>query len=121
MTEDQKKEKRILKRQAELLWRLVTTTPGVANLAEPMKRAEYHFERLTQGQRVTVGVIALQLAKGFHEIEKEESERTRQETGQETGQASTAQPPQPRVVAIEPDEVIPPGQDERGDGSASCE
>lgn len=102
------KEKRKLKRQAELLWRLVTTTPGVADLAEPMKRVEHFFERLTQRQRVTVAVIASQLAKGFHDIDKEEEARQ-----EETTQTAT--------VAVEPDEVIPPGQDEVGDGSATCE
>lgn len=110
MTEPQKdktKEKRKLKRQAELLWRLVTTTPGVADLAEPMKRVEHFFERLTQRQRVTVAVIASQLAKGFHDIETEEEAR------QETTQTATG--------AVEPDEVIPPDQDDRGDGSATCE
>lgn len=105
------KEKRKLKRQAELLWRLVTTTPGVADLAEPMKRVEHFFERLTTRQRVTVAVIASQLAKGFHDIEQEEEAR----------QEETTQPAVVAVVAVEPDEVIPPDQDDRGDGSASCE
>lgn len=120
MTEDDKRalEKRKLKRQAELLWHLVTTTPGVADLAEPMKRVEHFFERLTQRQRVTVAVIASQLMKGFNEIEKEENEKARQEL---TQASDTAPQVAPQTAAIEPDEVIPPGQDDIGDGSASCE
>lgn len=99
MSEDQsKKEKRKLKRQAELLWKLVTTTAGVADLAEPMKRAEYHFDRLSQRQRVTVAVIAKQLAEGFHAIEVEEEAR------QEEAPAITAE-------VVTPDAVINPGED----------
>jgi hypothetical protein len=95
MSEDTKtKAKTKLRRQAELLWRLVTTTPGVADLADPMKRAEFHFERLTQRQKVTVAVIAKQLAEGFHAIEEEISRQSQEETSE----------------AITPDEVIPPGE-----------
>lgn len=94
MSDETKKEKRKLKRKAELLWRLVTTTAGVADLAEPMKRAEYHFERLGQRQRITVAVIAKQLAEGFHAIDQEEEAREEA----------------PEVVT--PDEVIPPGERE---------
>lgn len=97
MNEDPKKEKRKLKRKAELLWKLVTTTAGVADLAEPMKRAEYHFERLTQRQRITVAVIAKQLAEGFHEIDTEEEARQ-----EESPSTITAE-------VVTPDEVIPPG------------
>lgn len=76
MTDEEKKkrDKRILKRQAETLWQLVITTPGMADLAEPLKRAEHHFDRLTQRQRVTVAVIASQLSKRFHAIETEETQ-----------------------------------------------
>ncbi|MDD5538083.1 MAG: hypothetical protein PHF12_03840 [Candidatus Omnitrophica bacterium] len=102
MSEDTKKEKRKLKRQAELLWRLVTTTAGVADLAEPMKRAEYHFDRLTQRQRITVAVIAKQLAEGFHEIETEED--AREEEAPETVTAEV----------VQPDAVIPPGEEREG-------
>jgi len=91
-------EKRKLRRKAELLWKLVTTTAGVADLAEPMKRVEHHFERLTQRQRVTIAVIASQLAKGFNDIDQEE------ETRQEAAEAVETTP------AIEADEIIPPGQ-----------
>ena len=112
MTEDQNKakEKRKLKRQAELLWRLVSTTAGVADLAEPMKRAEFHFERLTQRQRVTVAVIASQLARGFNEIDKEEEAAAQAVETTTTGTTTEA---------ITPDEVIPPGQDDIGDGSGT--
>ena len=104
MSEEQtKKDKRKLKRQAELLWRLVSTTAGVADLAEPMKRAEFHFERLTQRQRVTVAVIAKQLAEGFHAIEVEEEAR------QEASTETTAE-------VVTPDAVIAPGEDREGEG-----
>ncbi len=103
-------EKRKLKRKAELLWRLVVTTPGVADLTEPMKRAEHYFERLTGRQRVTVGVIAAQLVKGFHDIDKEEETRERE---------ATASPTAPTPPTVQPDEIIPPGQDDVGDGSGT--
>lgn len=105
MSEDQmRKEKRKLKRKAELLWKLVTTTAGVADLAEPMKRAEYHFERLTQRQRVTVAVIAKQLAEGFHAIDTEEEARE-----EEAPTAITAE-------VVTPDEVIAPGEAREEEG-----
>ncbi len=106
MTDEQKKatEKRKLKRQAELLWKLVTTTAGVADLAEPMKRAEFHFDRLTSRQRVTVAVIAKQLAEGFHAIETEEDAREEE--------ATTSEPITAEVVT--PDAVIPPNEDREG-------
>lgn len=101
MSEDQtKKEKRKLKRKAELLWKLVTTTAGVADLAEPMKRAEYHFERLSQRQRITIAVIAKQLAEGFHEIDTEEEARQ-----EESPTTITAE-------VVTPDAVIAPGERE---------
>jgi hypothetical protein len=94
MTEEQQrtKEKRKLRRKAELLWKLVTTTGGVADLAEPMKRAEHHFERLTQRQRVTIAVIASQFDKGCHDIDTEEEVR------------------EEAAEAVIPDEIIPPGE-----------
>ncbi len=101
MSEDQtKKEKRKLKRKAELLWKLVTTTAGVADLAEPMKRAEFHFDRLTQRQRITVAVIAKQLAEGFHDIDTEEEARQEESPSTVTAEVVT------------PDAVISPGERE---------
>lgn len=93
MSEEQQKakEKRKLRRKAELLWKLVTTTGGVADLAEPMKRAEHHFERLTQRQRITIAVIASQFDKGCHDIDTEEEAR------------------EEAAEALTPDEIIPPG------------
>lgn len=116
MTEEQQKKlaKRILKRQAERLWTLVITTPGMADLAEPIKRVEHHFERLSQRQRVTVAVIASQLAKGFHEIEEEETRKAEEE-------ASQPVPASEQVTAeiVTPDQIIPPNQDDIGDGSGT--
>lgn len=65
-------EKRKLKAKAELLWRLVTTTSGVADLAEPMRRVEHHFDRLTKRQQVTVAMIAHEFDRGCHEIDAQE-------------------------------------------------
>ncbi len=110
VTPEKKRESRILKRQAQLLWQLVTTTPGVADLAEPMKRAEYHFDRLSKGQRTTVAVIAKKLAEGFHVIQTQEAK----ETGAET--TTTGAAPQSQAIDAE---VIPPNQDEIGDGSGT--
>jgi nitrate/TMAO reductase-like tetraheme cytochrome c subunit len=92
MTEEEKKaqDKRKLRRKAETLWRLVTTTGGVADLAEPMKRVEHHFERLTQRQRITIAVIASQFAKACHEIDAEEE--TRQEAQEKAAESDTPEP-----------------------------
>lgn len=114
MTDEEKKkrDKKILKRQAEALWMLVITTPGMADLAEPLKRAEHHFDRLTQKQRVTVAVIASQLAKRFHVIETEET----QEAPTNAIEEATAE-------AVTPDAIFTPqaqfNQDEIGDGSGT--
>jgi len=103
-------ERRRLRAKSELLWRLVTTTAGVADLTEPMKRLEVHFERLTKGQRTTIAVIAQQLAKGFHEIDQAKSEEVKAETKAETKTEDKAE-------AIEPDEVIPPDHETDGSGT----
>lgn len=97
MTDEVKlKRKTKLRRMSELLWKLVTTTPGVGDLAEPMKRAEFHFERLTQRQQVTIAIIAKQLVEGFDAIEEE----IRQEAQEKA------------VEAVTPDEIIPPAGSE---------
>lgn len=99
-------ERRRLRKKSELLWQLVTTTAGVADLAEPMKRVERHFQRLTKGQRTTIAVIAQQLAKGFHEIDAEAKTETKAE--------------EIKAEVVNPDEIIPPpNQDDIGDGSGT--
>lgn len=100
-------QKRRLLAKAELLWRLVTTTPGVADLAEPMKRVERHFDRLTKGQRTTIAVIAQQFAKGCHEIDAEEVKAK-----------AESKPEEVQAEVVQPDEVIPPG-DRETDGSGT--
>jgi len=123
--EEQKKQsKRILKRQAETLWHLVITTPGMADLAEPLKRAEHHFERLTQRQRVTVAVIASQLARKFYAIQTEESQEAPETIP--TSEEVTAEIVRPEIAptvqeVVKPDEIIRPGQDEIDDGSGTGE
>ena len=81
--------------KARLLWSLVTGTAGVADLAEPMRRVERDFGRLSRFQKLTVGEIALRFEQGCHEIDAKASEA-------ETKQELKAPP-------IEPDAVIPPG------------
>lgn len=112
-------EQKKLKKKAELLWRLVTTTAGVADLAEPMKRVEHYFERLTKRQRVTVAIIVTQFEKGCHEIDAEIEAEAAQETQVEENAAVKAPQVAPGPQVIEADEIIPAGQDERGDGSAT--
>ncbi len=101
-------ERRRLRARAELLWKLVTSTPGVADLAEPMKRLEVHFERLTKGQRTTIAVIAQQLAKGFHEIDQANPEEVKAETKTETKR---------EVIPPDEVEVIPPDHETDGSGT----
>jgi len=102
LTDEQKKQRRVLLKQSELLWKLVTTTAGITDLTEPMKRAERHFERLTKGQRTTIAVIASQFVKGCHEIEKAEEA------------SSEEAKPEEKPVAVEADEVIPPEHETDG-------
>lgn len=115
MSQSRVSEQKKLRKKAELLWRLVTTTAGVADLAEPMKRVEHYFERLTKRQRVTVAMIATQFEKGCHEIDSEIEAETAQENQVEEKAPQVAPGPQ----AIEPDEIIPANQDEIGDGSGT--
>ena len=102
-----RKEKQALKRKAELLWTLVTTTAGVADLAEPMKRAEHHFDRLSQRQRITVAVIASQFDKGCNEI-----------NAQTQPEVKPAETP-PEVVV--PDAIIPPDKEGEDEGEDETE
>lgn len=88
-------ERRRLLEKARLLWRLVTTTAGVGDLAEPLRRVERNFAHLSKGQRTTVAMIAMEFEKGCHEINEEAKPENK-----------------PEIVAaevIQPDEIIPPG------------
>jgi hypothetical protein len=99
-------ERRRLRAKAELLWLLVTTTPGVGDLAEPMKRVERHFDRLSKGQRTTIAVIAQQFAKGCHDIDAE-------------GKPEEVKAESVQAEIVQPDEVIPPGGEKETDGSGT--
>jgi hypothetical protein len=96
-------EKRRLTEKAKLLWRLVTSTPGVADLAEPMRRVERNFAHLSSGQRTTVAIIAKLFEDGCHGINEVQKETPVQP------ESSPVQSETPQ--AIQPDEVIPPGKD----------
>lgn len=100
---DRAEERRQLTEKAKLLWQLVTTTRGVADLAEPMARVERNWDRLSKGQQVTIAVIAKQFSEGCHAIE--ETKPAKSEVKAE-GQPETSAP---REV-VTPDEIIPPGQ-----------
>jgi hypothetical protein len=90
--------RRRLVAKAKLLWKLVTTTAGVGDLAEPMARVERNFTHLSSGQRTTVALIAKQFEEGCHAINEDEKEA---ETASKTEG-------KPEVVTLE---VIPPGED----------
>lgn len=87
-------ERRRLVEKARLLWRLVTTTAGVGDLAEPLRRVEREFSHLSRGQRTTVAMIAMEFEKGCHVINEAKPEAKSEEG-------------KPEVV--QPDEIIPPG------------
>jgi hypothetical protein len=110
------------------LWQIVTTTPGVGMLSEPLQRAEYQFDRLSRGQRITVGVLATLFVEAVYatipqQVEvKEETKETVAETkesneGQEVKEtvAETKESNEGQEVKeskgqepITPDEIIRP-------------
>jgi hypothetical protein len=112
--ETRKRDKRILLKKAQLLWKLVTTTTGVADLAEPMKRAERDFDRLSKGQRLTIAVIASTFDRGCHEIDTQEGSSTQGSSTGGTVQATQAQAFETVTESVTPDEVIPPPHQDEG-------
>ena len=91
--------RRRLVAKANLLWKLVTTTAGVGDLAEPMARVERNFTHLSSGQRTTVALIAQQLQEGFDAINEE---------GKNEAEPAIKTEGKPEVITPE---VIPPGED----------
>jgi hypothetical protein len=115
---------KLTKQQAQTLtrklWELVTTTPGVGMLAEPLQRAEYSFERLSRPQKITVGVLATLFAEAVYaaipqEIVKETSQEAKQEIVKETSQEVSQEVRQEASSEgpIQADEIIQASQDER--------
>lgn len=119
MTREEKKRRAVEK--GKLLWKLVTTTAGVGDLAEPLRRVERNFAHLSKGQQITVVMIAQLMEEGINGINEEPKEGKRQASGevkaeasgQVKGEASEAPtkaetPPKPEAVEaelIEPHEV----------------
>ena len=99
--------------KGKLLWKLVTTTAGVGDLAEPLRRVERNFAHLSKGQQITVVMIAQLFEEGINginETKKEESGRVQATTEGETKPEGEVKPKPPEVVAAAEVEVIPPGE-----------
>lgn len=98
--------------KGKLLWKLVTTTAGVGDLAEPLRRVERNFAHLSKGQQITVVMIAQLFEEGINGInetpKKEDTGRTQATTEGETKPEGDKKPPE--VVAAAEVEVIPPGE-----------
>jgi len=125
MTREEKKRRAVEK--GKLLWKLVTTTAGVGDLAEPMRRVERNFAHLSKGQQITVVMIAHLFEEGINGINEEPKEgKSQTPSGQTAGQASgqvqgetssTQAETKPEVVEAElinPGETsgpVPTGQD----------
>jgi hypothetical protein len=120
LSREEKKRRAIEK--GKLLWKLVTTTAGVGDLAEPMRRVERNFAHLAKGQQITVVMIAQLFEEGINGINEEPKEGKSQTAGQTSGQvqgetSSTQAETKPEVVEAElinPGETsgpVPTGQD----------
>lgn len=123
----EEKRRRALEK-GKLLWKLVTTTAGVGDLAEPMRRVERNFAHLAKGQQITVVLIAQLFEEGINEINetkqaKGETETTSKTEGEgkpggegKAGPGGEAKPPGTSEVItaeyVQPGEVevIPPGE-----------
>jgi len=106
LSREEKKRRAIEK--GKLLWKLVTTTAGVGDLAEPMRRVERNFAHLAKGQQITVVMIAQLFEEGINGINEEPKEGKSQTSGQVQGETSSTQAEtKPEVVEAE---LINPGE-----------
>lgn len=122
MTREEKKRRALEK--GKLLWKLVTTTAGVGDLAEPMRRVERNFAHLAKGQQITVVMIAQLFEEGINAINETKQAKGESRTeGQANSEGESraegegeAKPPgKPEVITaeyVQPGEVevIPPGE-----------
>ncbi len=112
VTREEKRRRAIEK--GKLLWKLVTTTAGVGDLAEPMRRVERNFAHLSKGQQITVVMIAQLFEEGCNDInettkKEDNAGRTQTKTeGEAKPESGGEQKPPPEVVTDV--EVIPPGE-----------
>lgn len=86
MTREEKKRRAVEK--GKLLWKLVTSTAGVGDLAEPLRRVERNFAHLSKGQQITVVMIAQLMEEGINGINEEPKEGKRQAGGEVKAEAS---------------------------------
>jgi hypothetical protein len=93
LTREEKKRRAIEK--GKLLWKLVTTTAGVGDLAEPLRRVERNFVHLSKGQQITVVMIAHLFEEGIDAIN-------------EGPKVTTSEPVKPEVIDAE---LIPPSSE----------
>ncbi len=114
LSREEKKRRAIEK--GKLLWKLVTTTAGVGDLAEPLRRVERNFAHLSKGQQITVVMIAQLFEEGIYGINEETKEsKSQTPSGQAGGQAPSGQvkaetseaPTKPEAVEAE---LIPPDE-----------
>jgi hypothetical protein len=98
LSREEKKRRAIEK--GKLLWKLVTTTAGVGDLAEPLRRVERNFTHLSKGQQITVVMIAHLFEEGINDIN---------ETPKQEDKAVEVKP-EPSSQAITPNEVLRPGE-----------
>ncbi len=112
VTREEKRRRAIEK--GKLLWKLVTTTAGVGDLAEPLRRVERNFAHLSKGQQITVVMIAQLFEEGINGInetpKKEDEGRTQAKTEGEGRSEGEGERKPPEVVAAAEVEVIPPGE-----------
>lgn len=112
MSKEEKRRRAIEK--GKLLWKLVTTTAGVGDLAEPLRRVERNFAHLSKGQQITVVMIAQLFEEGINGINEKPKQEVKEAKPEAGGEANPEAPAKPGPVS--PDEVIPPGDNPTGQG-----
>jgi hypothetical protein len=107
----EEKRRRALEK-GKLLWKLVTTTAGVGDLAEPLRRVERNFAHLSKGQQITVVMIAQLFEEGLYAInetpKKEDNGRAESKAEGEVNPGGEAS--RPEVVTAAEVEILPPGE-----------